>query len=219
MYKLSPSDFAFLYEECKLCYYLKVKHNIKHPQMPFPGVFSTINTKLQTPLVGKDLKSISNNLPKGIVTKQEGFVESKVVPETNVFIKGKYDLLVKKPDGTYILVDLKISKPDDDKIEKYKTQLFAYKFSLESPVKDNPIKITQLGLLIFYPDTVELKEDSAYFDFAPKWLEVPIDEDSFMKFMRGVEDLLSGSPPEEDENCKWCEYRHRGEEISHIKNS
>lgn len=24
-YKLSPSDFAYLYEECKCCFYLKIK--------------------------------------------------------------------------------------------------------------------------------------------------------------------------------------------------
>lgn len=185
--------------------------------MPFPGVFSTINTKLQTPLVGKELRSVSNSLPEGVVEKQEGFVESEVVPGTNVYIKGKYDLLVKRPDKTYILVDLKISKPDNGKIEKYKTQLFAYKFALENPAHDNPIKITKLGLLIFYPDTVELKKDSAYFDFAPKWLNVPIDEKGFMKFMKGVEKLLSGPPPEEGENCGWCAYRHKGEEISHIR--
>ena len=92
MYKLSPSDFAFLYEECKLCYYLKIRHDIKHPQMPFPGVFSTMNTKLQTPMVGKTLKTISKKLPEGVVERQEGFVQSKLIHETKVFINGKYDL-------------------------------------------------------------------------------------------------------------------------------
>lgn len=75
MYKLSPSDFAFLYEECKLCYYLKIKHGIEHPKGIFPGVFSTINTKLQTPLVGKDLKRISPNLVKS-PKRGEGFLRS-----------------------------------------------------------------------------------------------------------------------------------------------
>lgn len=55
MYKLSPSDFAYLYEECKLCYYLKAKHGIYQPSMPMPGVFSAINTRLQSTLIGKDL--------------------------------------------------------------------------------------------------------------------------------------------------------------------
>lgn len=187
--------------------------------MPFPGIFSTINTKLQTPLVGKDLRTVSGNLPEGLVESQEGYVQSKVIPETSVFIKGKYDLLVKRPDGTYILVDLKISKPDVDKIEKYKTQLAAYKFALENPAHDNPINVTKLGLLIFYPESVELVNKTAVFDFPPKWLEVPIDEDGFLKFMKSIEALLSGPPPEEGETCKWCAYRHKGEEITHIRNN
>lgn len=218
MYKLSPSDFAYLYEECKLCYFLKVKHEIKHPQMPFPGVFSTINTKLQTPLVGKNLKSISNSLPQGLVESQEGFVESKKIPGTNVFIKGKYDLLVKKKDGTYILVDLKISKPNEDKIDKYKTQLSAYKFALENPAFGKPIKITELALLIFYPDNVEFKKDSVKFEFPPIWMNIPIDDKAFLKFADEVENLLSGPPPDEGENCGWCKYRHKGEQIAHIQN-
>jgi len=219
MYKLSPSDFAYLYEECKLCYYLKVKHDIKLPKMPFPGIFSTMNTKLQTPLVGKDLRSISENLPEGVVESQEIFVESKTVPGTQVYIKGKYDLLVKKPDGTYTIVDLKISKADDNKIDKYSTQLGAYKFALENPAKGESIKITSLGLLIFYPDSVEFKSGTAYFDFAPKWLDVPINDKGFISFMKELDKLLSGPVPAESTECKWCQYRHRGDEIAHIQKS
>lgn len=106
MYKLSPSDFAYLYEECKLCYCLKVKYQIFQPSMPMPGVFSTMNSILQGNLVGKNLKTLSPNLPDGKVVKQEGWVDSILIPGTSVYIKGKYDLLVKNPDGTHSLVDL-----------------------------------------------------------------------------------------------------------------
>src|SRR3989304_8780563 len=102
LYKLSPSDFAFLYEECKLCYYLKVKEGIYHPSMPMPGVFSAINTRLQTPLIGQELSSLSSELPEGRVVKQEGWVKSKVIPGTDVYIKGKYDLLVERSNGTHM---------------------------------------------------------------------------------------------------------------------
>src|SRR3989337_1812804 len=101
MHKLSPSDFAYLYEECKLCYCFKVKEGIYQPSMPMPGVFAAINTRLQGDLLGKNLQSISKDLPDGEVVKQEGFVESVVVPGTNVYIKGKYDLLVKNSDNTH----------------------------------------------------------------------------------------------------------------------
>jgi len=52
MYKLSPSDFAYLYEDCKLCYWLKVKKGIQPPPGIFPGVFSTMNSIVQGQMVG-----------------------------------------------------------------------------------------------------------------------------------------------------------------------
>lgn len=133
MYKLSPSDFAYLYEECKLCYYLKIKMGIQRPQLPFPGVFSALNTRLQGALIGKDLRELSPVLPAGTVESQEGFVESKPIPSTKVYIKGKYDLLVQQPDGTYLIVDFKISQPSEEKIAKYQTQLQAYHYAFEHP--------------------------------------------------------------------------------------
>src|SRR3989339_307204 len=216
MYKLSPSDFAYLYEECKLCYVLKIKHGITQPSMPMPGVFSAINTRLQGSVVGKSLKSISNNLPDGKVIKQEGWVDSVVVPDTSVFIKGKYDLLVENNDGTFTLVDLKISQPDIEKIDKYKTQLNAYKFALENPKIGDPIKITKLALLVFYPDKVIYKNNTAFLTFPPKWLDVPLDTDGFIKFAKDIDELLKGNLPSEGTECKWCKYRHSGEEISHL---
>ncbi len=70
--KLSPSDFAYLYEECKRCYWMKVHDQVMRPQMPMPGIFSAINTRLQGTLVGKELRALSPSLPEGIVEKQEG---------------------------------------------------------------------------------------------------------------------------------------------------
>lgn len=215
MYKLSPSDFAYLYEDCKLCYCLKVKHAIFQPSMPMPGVFGAINTRLQGNLVGKNLQSLSKDLPDGEVINQEGWVDSQIVPETSVYIKGKYDLLVKNPDGTHTLVDLKISQPGDDKIDKYKTQLTAYKFALENPKAGEKIITTKLALLIFYPDAVSFENDTARLDFPPKWLEVPVDMAGFITFMTKIDKLLKRPLPEESINCKWCQYRHVGETLSH----
>lgn len=217
MYKLSPSDFAYLYEECKLCYCLKIKHGIYQPSMPMPGVFSAINTRLQGNLVGKNLRQLSTDLPGGEVINQEGWVDSVLVPGTSVFIKGKYDLLVKNPDGTHTLVDLKISQAGEDKIEKYKTQLTSYKFALENPKLGDPVKTTKLALLVFYPDTVSFENNSAKLDFPPKWLEVPIDEPGFFAFIKNIDKLLSGPLPAESKTCKWCQYRHVGETFAHEK--
>ncbi len=206
-YKLSPSDFAYLYEECKFCYYQKIKYGITQPSMPMPGVFSAINTRIQGTLIDKNLRELSEDLPDGIVETQEGWVESAVVPGTDVFIKGKYDLLVYQPDNSYMLVDLKISQPHEDKIDIYKTQLAAYQFALEHPAQGKPINVTKIGLLLFYPDGVSFKSGKAYLEFPPKWLEVPIDEKGFLDFAKEVDTLLAGPTPVESESCKWCKYR------------
>jgi len=205
-YKLSPSDFAYLYEECKHCFYLKVKENIPRPSTPFPGVFTTLNSIVQTKLIGKNLNTLSKDLPDCTVINQEVFVESKIVPDTSCYIKGKYDLLCKNPDGTYTIVDLKISLPSEEKIEKYKTQLFSYKFALENPSSGTPIIISRMGLLIFYPENVDFVDETSKVIFPPKWMEIPTDQDAFFKFIRGVDDLLEGPLPEVNPTCKFCEY-------------
>ena len=209
MYKLSPSDFAYLWEDCKFCYWLKVKDGVYLPSMPMPGVFSAINTRLQGNMVGKNLKDLFKDLPNGEVVSQEGWVDSIVVPGTSVFIKGKYDLLVKNPEGDYTLVDLKISQPGEDKIEKYQTQLSAYKFALENPKEGKPFKISHLALLIFYPDQVFFNEGIVSLNFPHTWFEVPPNEKGFLKFIKEVDDLLKGSAPKESDTCKWCLYRKK----------
>ncbi len=207
MYKLSPSDFAYLYEECKHCYYLKIRKGIGRPSMPFPGVFGAINTRLQGNMVGKDLRELSDKLPEGTVESQEGYVQSAVIAGTTVFVKGKYDLLVRLPDGTYMIVDLKLSTPKDEKVAKYQSQLWSYVYAFEHPAAGAPKKITRAGLLIFYPDAVSFAGGVASLTFPPTWLAVPVDRDAFAKFIVGVNDLLEGPTPPENTDCNWCKYR------------
>lgn len=219
MYKLSPSDFAYLYEECKLCYYLKIKQGIVRPFSPFPGVFAALNTRLQGALMGKNLRELSSVLPDGIVESQEGHVQSKQIPNTNVYIRGKYDLLVRLPDNSYLIVDFKISKPDEEKIAKYQTQLQSYHYAFENPAWGEPKNITKLGLIIMYPDKTRFENGLAVMDFPPKWLEIDIKKDSFMNFVSVVSNLLEGPTPKETADCKWCQYRHLGETLTHQRTS
>jgi len=217
-YKLSPSDFAYLYDECKCCYYLKIKHGIQRPSLPFPAVFGALNTRLQGTLVGKNLKELSELLPEGLVESQEGFVESEPVVGTNLFIKGRYDLLVKQANETYLIVDFKISDPTEEKIAKYQTQLQAYHYAFEHPSKGEAKQITKLGLIVMYPDRVEFVKGEALLSFPPKWLEIELRQDDFVSFVQGIQKLLDGPVPAETSACKWCEYRHYGEKYSHLFN-
>ena len=215
MHKLSPSDFAYLYEECKHCFYLKIKGHISRPSLPFPSVFTAMNSHIQGDLIGKSLKTLSPEMPEGIVESQEGFVRSNLIPGTSLYISGKYDLLVKKSDGSYLLVDLKISKPSEEKAAKYSMQLAAYKFAMENPLKNEPIKISSHGLLILYPNGADFERETVRIDMAPTWFEVESVEKEFVDFMDEIGGLLAGPLPKENPNCKWCEYRHYGERVSH----
>jgi CRISPR/Cas system-associated exonuclease Cas4 (RecB family) len=206
IFKLSPSDIAYLYEECKHCFYLKVRKGVPRPFTPFPAVFSALNTRIQGQLIGKNLQSISKDLPDCTVEMQEGFVESTTIPETSCYIKGKYDLLCKNPDGTYTIVDLKISQPNEEKIEKYKTQLYSYKFALENPVRNTPIKVSKMGLLILYPDSVDIEKETVKANFPPVWMEIPEDEKLFFNFIKEVDTLLKGPIPDITPECGFCEY-------------
>ncbi|SRR5258706_8299804 len=168
-------------------------------------------------MVGKDFRELSDKLPTGIVESQEGFVKSASIPGTNVYVGGRYDLLVRLEDSTYMIVDLKLSAPNDEKITKYQSQLWTYAYAFEHPAEGETKKITRAGLLMLYPDKVSFAERSASLTFPPTWLEVPIDMDAFMKFIKGVNGLLEGPMPPESPDCEWCKYRHLGDTLTHIE--
>ena len=44
-YKVSPSELTYLFEGCKYCFNVKVKHRINQSSMPMPGIFSAIAGK------------------------------------------------------------------------------------------------------------------------------------------------------------------------------
>lgn len=47
LYKLSPSDFKYLWVDCKHCYYRKIKLGSPPPYGVFPTIFSRMNSLLQ----------------------------------------------------------------------------------------------------------------------------------------------------------------------------
>ena len=52
-WKLSPSDFAFLWEECRRCFYLKVVSDFKRPSTPMPKIFTTIDQLMKQRFAGR----------------------------------------------------------------------------------------------------------------------------------------------------------------------
>lgn len=208
MYKLSPSDFRYLWEDCKHCYYQKVKYGITLPTIGMPGVFMKMNSLLQSAIIGMDLRAINSVLPAGKVEVAEGFLRSVPIPPSkNCYISGRFDFVSKLDDGTYSVIDFKITDPNDEKIQKFTQQLHAYKFALENPAEGNLRKVSKMGVIAINPEAIDFPGDTVVFKSSPQWFEIKEDMDSFYKFISGVSELLSGPVPQTSENCAWCKYR------------
>ena len=207
MYKLSPSDFAYLWEDCKYCYYQKIKNGISYSGI-FPAMFGKINGLLQSSIMGMDISDIIPGHPSGIVTVEEGFLRSKIIPGTNVYLSGRFDILTKLTDGSYGLIDFKITTPDEEKIlKKYTSQLHAYKFALENPTEGSPIKISTMGAVSIHPDEMKLVNGRVQFTATPTYHPIKENMDEFLKLMKEISDFLNGPAPAEGENCSLCNYR------------
>lgn len=208
MYKLSPSDFRYLWEDCKHCYYQKVKYGITLPTIGMPGVFAKMNSLLQAAIMGMDLRKINSVLPAGKVEVAEGFLRSIPIPLSNdCFISGRFDFVSKLEDGTYSVIDFKITDPNDDKIQKFAQQLHAYKFALENPAVGTPKKVSKIGIIAVTPEAVDFPGDTVVFKSSPRWFEIKEDMAGFYSFISDVSKVLNGDAPLPNENCAWCKYR------------
>lgn len=209
LYKLSPSDFKYLWEDCKHCYYQKVKLGIPPHSGAFPAIFGHMNNLLQGSIMGKSLKDIHPDLPGGIIEVKEGFLKSKPIPGAeDCYISGRFDVLTRLDDGTYTVIDFKITKLDEEQIKKFSSQLHAYKFALENPeVGKSPVKISRMGLVSVSPDSIEYANGKFVFTTSPKWHPIEEDMESFFSLMKDISKVLNGDLPPESETCSLCIYR------------
>lgn len=212
-YKLSPSDLTFLYEGCKRCFVLKVKHGISQPSIPIPGVFSTIASLQKTYYSGKRTEEFCQGLPPGIVKFGEKKVRSITISfdglESTCVIIGRFDVVVEFDDGSYGVLDFKTGDPNDEKTEIYSRQLHAYALALENPAEGalELRPVSRLGLLYFTPDACEYKAAGRQILSGQiTWVEIQKDEEKFLDFLKEVVLLLDGALPEPAENCEWCRY-------------
>jgi hypothetical protein len=208
-YKLSPSYFRYLWEDCRHCYYQQVKMGNSTPQTPFPAIFTRMNKLLQDSVIGKNLNEINPELPSGIISSQEGSLRSSpVVGVEDCYISGRYDILIPLEDGTQAVIDFKITNPDSDQIKKYASQLHAYKYALENPGNGkDPVKISKMGLITINPESIEHLNGKFIFTGSPKWHPIEEDMDSFISLVKEISTVLNGELPTPTEKCSYCKYR------------
>ena len=214
-WKLSPSDFGFLWQECKRCFYLKVVGGFQRPAIPMPKVFTLIDSQMKTYFMGKRTEAIAIGMPNGTIDYAGKRVESASILiktlSTPCFIRGNFDTVVKFDDNSFGVIDFKTSQVKPEHVSNYARQLHAYAYALENPAegKFGLKPISRLGLLMFEPSLFSSKVDgSASLVGNLTWVELPRDDNAFLDFLADVLLVLDQpAPPDSSPMCQWCKYR------------
>lgn len=208
MYKLSPSDFKYLWEECKHCYYKKIHEGVQRPSTPIPSIFNRMSGLMQKSVQGRDPAEFIEGIPPGEFIQEERPIRSQPLPSGKTYLAGRLDLLVKFEDGTHGVIDLKMTDAKDDDLQKFDRQLHAYKYALENPYKGEPLEVSKFGLFLLVPTDVKENKGDFYYKAKPVWKEINIDMDNFYRFIEEVEAVIDGPEPEPSSTCDWCKYKH-----------
>lgn len=214
-WKLSPSDFAFLWEECPRCFWLKVRAGFRRPWTPFPKIFTQIDEAMKEACASRELSELAPGAPEATVVYDEHWVESRPVrppgSDSRCFVRGKFDTLARFEDGSYALVDFKTSARKDDHIPLYSRQLHAYAHALENaaPGDFSVPQVRRMGLLVYEPQLFTSGEPgAASLDGRLSWVEVERDDEAFLNFLGDVTALLEREEiPAAGDDCGFCEYR------------
>lgn len=205
-YNLSPSDFSYMWDQCRRCFWLKHKTKLRQPGI-FPRVFTQIDGAMRAHFEGRNLKVIFPELRSGIFETKTEWVESKPmqIGKNSLTIRGKIDALIAFDKGEFGVIDFKCSGDLEKAAGIYQRQLNGYAFGVEN----SKGSVTQLGLIMYAPP----------FDFqsAPtargaaligdlKWIPIQRDDAAFMKFLAEVSDCLSGPMPQSGILCDFCKY-------------
>lgn len=219
LYKLSPSDFAFLWEQCKCCFYLKVVHHIKPPSMPMASIFKRIEGLQMKFYDGRPTREVSPDLPPGTMRCGEKWVESEVIRppghRLGCYMVGKLDSYLELEGGGWGVLDFKTSSAKGNHLTLYSRQLHAYAYALERPSsihRRNTLQlspITKLGLVCFEPSSLALPGVGRHsYEGDVKWIELEREDEKFMEFISQVIGVLDQpSPPKASPSCPWCAYR------------
>jgi len=214
-YILSPSDFSFLWEECKRCFYLKLVRKFNRPASPFPNIFGIIDREMRTYFMWKETSAMSPDLPPGLMIFGEKWVQSAPIyldgHTAACAIRGKLDAVLQFEDGSYGVVDFKTSDIKTASLQLYARQLRAYAYALEHPApgKFALSPVSHMGLLAFTPDTYTAEGTTrSTLSGMLKWHAIQRNDESFMGFLNEVLTVLElPEPPAADPQCEWCQYR------------
>ena len=161
--------------------------------------------------LGKSSADLHPNIPEGKVLDHGGFVMSKPIEvngeATPFAIKGKYDIVMEFPDGTYGVIDCKFQARASDKGKFYSPQLEAYAFALENPAKGEPKKISSLGLLVWAPVKIRGNSSGNFgMELSCNWYPIERDPAALHNRLTEFIGVIAGEVPASKANCDQCKY-------------
>jgi hypothetical protein len=215
MYKLSPSELTFLWDECQRCFYLKVVHGFNRPGMPFPKIFTQIDRLMKDYFFQLSTDEFSPELPPGRVAFADKWVYSAPISfshrTASCYIRGVLDTVLQFEDQSYAVVDFKTTRPKKEHIAFYSRQLHAYSYALENPApgKFTLSPVNRLGLLCVEPVQMNrTPTGSLAYEGLVTWLDCPKNDPLFLEFIDLVLGVLDApDPPPANPNCTFCAYR------------
>ena len=206
---ISPSDLTFSWDGCHRCLWLYYNHQIKAPM--FMPTVAELADMQETYFKGCTTADMHPDMPEGTVHSHAGWVQSIPIQvdgkDSHLAIRGKYDLLIEFPDGTYGIVDCKMQARTSDKSAFYSPQLEAYAYALENPAKGEPKKISALGIYSWSLDKAwgNVRAGFGYRVHA-NWYPVernPIAlQDRLVEFVK----MVNGDVPDSKQSCDQCRY-------------
>jgi hypothetical protein len=184
-----------------------------HPVPAVGDVFTLLDLQTKAFFDGKRTDRISSDLPPGRVVEQDRWVRSMPIQvpghDRRLFIAGRLDAALAFDDGTFGIVDYKVTAPKPHHASLYGRQLRAYATAAENPAPGNLLltPVTRLGLMCFEPTAMTATKGGAAYRGTTRWVEIPRDDDAFMSFMADVADLLDRpTPPDASPSCAFCSY-------------
>lgn len=212
---LSPSDFGFLWAECKRCYYLQVVQDVRRPRAPFPSIFTRIDSAMKHRFAGDQWHSIGPLEPSFKILHDEKMIRSTPIVQqghsVQIAIRGKFDSVLMLRDSRIIVCDFKTAPVKPEYMDKYWVQLHAYAHALENPALGSLSipKVHGLGLAVFEPSVFEHDAlNGAALSGAFQWIGIPRDDDRFKSFLNDVASVLEQpEPPPAADGCQFCRFR------------
>tara|TARA_Y100000992_G_scaffold169432_1_gene113841 strand:- start:102 stop:791 length:690 start_codon:yes stop_codon:yes gene_type:complete len=212
IYQFSPSEFAFGYSGCKRCYYDLKINNIRI-QTGFPSIFAKLDSLQKKFYHNKSSIILNSNkiLPGIIKTDYSKLQTSKVLNDEkgrHFQLRGKIDAYVDHTNF-FSIIDFKVTKLNEKKIDTYKTQLMSYALMFEKPddksLRLSPIK--NLGIFCFEPsELIEIKKDP-FFKMSTMYFDIKRDDKYFIKFITNILDFLEGDKPDFTSGCSFCDLK------------